>query len=633
MKIVSIPRLELCASHLLAKLINFIGNCFQHRLIIDKIYTLSDSTVTLSWIGTHPSKLQMFVANRVAQIQLLTDPRCWYHVDGKQNISDCLSRGLTPSQFVSYDSWKTGPSWLKLEPSSWPIKSIAPIEDLPETKPVSFIVSKSLENPFTLLLQNCSKWTKVLRSVVYVLRFLKLLPYENHTSVADWRKAENVLLRLVQQQHFSSELKCLENGVSPNSLRHLRPFLKDGLIRVGGRLVNSFLEYDGKHPVLLPKRNRVVELLIDHFHRSNFHTGPHLVLSLLRQKYWILSARSVVRFQIQKCNTCFRLKPKPQIPIMGNLPECRVREAKAFQKTGVDYAGPIPIVPYRKRGVRSVKAYICLFICLATKAVHIELVTDLSTDRFLDAFKRFISRRGQISVIYSDNGTNFIGAKAALDDLYKLLGSSEHNQILDIELSNRGIEWKLNPPLAPNLGGIWEANIKSLKNHLYKVVGNQLLTYEEMNTLLVQIEALMNSRPLCVLSSDPSDPIALTPAHFLTLGPLEYLPAANLSSNNISRLDRFQMIHKMVQDFWKRWKVEYLTALQVRQKWNKDCNTIEVGKVVILEIPNTPPLRWPLGIINKIYPGTDNQIRVVDVRTKHAVYRRPISKVCPLPTQ
>lgn len=633
MKVVSIPRLELCAAHLLAKLLHFIVGFYQSRLNITNIYALSDSTVTLNWIATNASKLQIFVANRVSQIQSLTESGWWFHVNGKNNISDCLSRGLTPSQFLEKSEWRNGPDWLKLDRLQWPISPVTLEENLPEIKTISLVTTYVENNPFVTLMIRLSKWTKLVRSMIYVLRFVKLLPICESISVLDLEKAEFVLIKTVQHVHFKSEIVLLKKGICPSTLRHLRPFLKDDIIRVGGRLVNSQLDFNAQHPILLPKRDRLTDLLIDHYHQTNFHTGPNLVLSLLRLHYWILSARSVVRYRIRRCNICFRLKPKPQIPLMGNLPSYRVQQAKPFINSGCDYAGPIQIVPYRKRGIRSVKAYICLFVCLATKALHIELVTDLSTANFLQAFKRFISRRGVVTTIYSDNGTNFIGAKTILQELYKLIASSEYNQTMTNELANRGIEWKLIPPAAPHFGGLWESNVKSVKTHIHKIVGNQLLTYEEFNTLLIQIEALLNSRPLCVLSSDPSDPIALTPAHFLTLTPLSSIPASDLTETNINRLDRFQLIDRMVQDFWKRWHSEYLTSLQTRQRWNTESYPVKIGTIVILEQPNIPPLQWPIGIIEQVYIGKDNVIRVVDVRTKYGKYKRPAIKVCPLPTQ
>ncbi|XP_031336996.1 uncharacterized protein LOC116166263 [Photinus pyralis] len=631
-KLVTIPRLELCAAHLLARLLHFVINCYQSRLNIAKVYAFSDSTVTLNWIATCPTKLPMFVANRVTQINSLIDPLSWYHIDGKNNISDCLSRGLTPLQFISHVSWKNGPDWMRLDFLEWPIR-IVRTEDKESEETIALLIPAKEENPFFSLIERCSKWIKLVRSVVYVLRFLRRLPYNVIISASDLMTAKMRLIRLIQCKYFSVELSLLKKGIQPKSFRYLTPFLDGNIIRVGGRLRNADCSFDVKHPILLPKKDRFVDLLIDHYHRSNLHTGPHLVLTLIRQRYWILAARSVIRFRVQKCNICFRMKPKPQFPVMGNLPISRMQSPKAFFQTGCDYAGPVSIIPYRKRGVRSIKAYICLFVCLTTKAVHLELVSSLSTENFLQAFKRFISRRGVVSEINSDNGTNFIGARTSLDELYKVIYSPEYNKSIGNELANRGIQWKLIAPGAPHMGGLWEAGVRSVKSHLYKILRDQLLTYEEFNTLLIQIECVLNSRPLCVLSSDPADPLCLTPAHFLTMGPINHFPTVDYTNHNINRLNRFQLLDRMIQDFWKRWRLECLTEMQTRYRWNTETNPIEIGTVVLLNQPNVPPLSWPLGIIEKTYPGTDQVVRVLDVRTKTGIYRRPVIKVCPLPTQ
>lgn len=189
---------------------------------------------------------------------------------------------------------------------------------------------------------------------------------------------------------------------------------------------------------------------------------------------------------------------------MADLPHFRVQEAKPFVHTGTDYCGPFSITISRRRGAPVQKAYICIFICLVTKALHLEVASDLSTANFLQCLKRFISRRGPVSVIYSDNGRNYIGAKNELDTLYKLLTSAEYLEKYCNELSQRKIEFKFNTPLAPHQGGIWEFQVKCVKSHFFKIVGSQILSYEEMNTLLIQIEALLNSRPLCILSDDPT---------------------------------------------------------------------------------------------------------------------------------
>ncbi|XP_028156410.1 uncharacterized protein LOC114349993 [Ostrinia furnacalis] len=271
---------------------------------------------------------------------------------------------------------------------------------------------------------------------------------------------------------------------------------------------------------------------------------------------------------------------------------------------------------------------------MTTRAVHIELVGDLSTGGFLGAFKRFLSRRGPVSHIYSDNGTNYIGAKRMLSELHTFLSSKYFRTEFAHILAENRINWILNTPAASHFGGNWETNVKSLKSHLYRVIGEQILSFEELSTVLAQVEAVMNSRPLCrTLSSDPSEPLALTPAHFLTLTPLKYLPARNIDEDRLHLLSRHSLLDRLVQSFWKRWKSEYLHTLQSRQKWNTSANPITVGTVVVLSTENVPPLHWPLGIVEEVFPGSNGVTRIVRVRTTTGSYLRPVIRLCPLPNQ
>ncbi|XP_059056577.1 uncharacterized protein LOC131850381 [Achroia grisella] len=311
---------------------------------------------------------------------------------------------------------------------------------------------------------------------------------------------------------------------------------------------------------------------------------------------------------------------------MADLPAFRVRETKAFVHTGVDYAGPINITLCRRRGQRSQNSSICLFICLVTKAVHIELASDLSSESFISAFKRFISRRGPVSCLYSDNGTNFIGAKSQLNELYTFLNSENYNCILQNDLSQRRIEWHMIPPRAPHFGGIWETQFKSIKTHLFRVIRKQLLTYEKLLTVLIQIETVLNSRPLCVLQEEPH-PEPLTPAHFI----MQCLPLTPLS--DIPLRTRKSLLDQMIYSYWKRWHLEYLNNLQVRQKWFKNTDNVKVGTVVLIHDDNVSPLRWPMGIIVKIYPGSDGIARVASVKTQNGLLKQPIVKLSPLTSQ
>lgn len=636
-KVVSLARLELCAILVLAQLIKNVMVACQHRIVFRNIFAFSDSTVALCWVHSSPHRWNTFVANRVSKIQSDLSPQNLYHVSGIDNPADCLSRGLTPSQIVNHPLWFSGPPWAHLDVSQWPVVPFSPssVSEAPEEKKLSLLSAVLNERfPILSLVDRISSWSKLLRVVIYVCRFVRLLPVEYRMSASDYDFAELLVLRELQRLYFPTEISRLGEGkdCSP-ALRHLKPFLKDGLIRVGGRLRNSDLSYDGKYPILLPSKDPVLNLLVDYHHKLNCHAGPDLLMSLLRQRYWILSARNLIRNRIHKCIPCFRLRPKSSFPEMADHRSCRVvQSAKPFVHTGTDYAGPFRVTMSRGRGVRSTKAYVCLFVCMTTRAVHIELAGDLSTANFMGAFKRFLSRRGPVSRIYSDNGTNYIGAKRKLSELHEFLCSKYHNTEFGNMLAESRIDWSLNVPTACHFGGNWEANIKSLKSHLYRVIGDTILSFEEFSTVLTQVESVMNTRPLCrTLSSDPSEPLALTPAHFLNLTPLRYLPAEEIDER--TTIARHELLDRLVQSFWKRWRSGYLHTLQSRRKWNTPVDPVAVGTVVILITDNSPPLHWPLGVVEEVFPDSTGVTRVVRVKTTTGSYLRPVVRLCPLPNQ
>lgn len=636
MKIVSIPRLELCAAVLMTRLIRFVLSCYKMRFKFENIFAFTDSTTVLQWINSSPARWKIFVAHRVSFIQEELSCKHWFHVSSEENVADGLSRGLLPQALLQTSTWFNGPHWLYEDYTRWPIHSysIAEDNDTSEERKVTLTLLKQVDNPLIKFSLRFSSYNRLIRSIVFILRFMKKLSRNYLITASDFNYAELYLLRVLQKQVFSEEIEQLKSkGTCSSSIRKLNPFIENELLRVGGRLAHSELEYEKKHPILLPKKNHIVNLLIDHCHRSNFHTGPNLVLSILRQKYWILGGRDAVRSRLGACNICFKIRPKPVFPKMGDLPAVRITQAKPFLHTGVDYAGPFYVSSSRRRGVRPQKAYICIFVCLAVKAIHLEVASDLTTKVFLMAFKRFISRRGPCQTLYSDNGTNFIGARSQLNEIYDLIQSDNYQEEIGTELAGKGIEWKFNPPSAPHFGGLWESNVKAVKTHLQKVTGNQILSYEEFSTVISQIEALLNSRPLCVLSSDPSEPTALTPAHFLNQQQLQQLPAVNFNEDNINRLTRYQLLDHMVQAFWKRWHLEYLHSLQSREKWNTPNNPIQLGSIVLIMKDNSPPLHWPLDIVEKLHPGPDNVTRVVTIRTSKGTFKRPVVKLCPLPNQ
>lgn len=310
---------------------------------------------------------------------------------------------------------------------------------------------------------------------------------------------------------------------------------------------------------------------------------------------------------------------------MGDLPSARVLPVnRPFTKCGVDFAGPISLKAPMIRSSRAYKAYIALFVCLSTRAIHLELVTALTTDAFLATLTRFAARRGLPSDIYSDQGTNFVGAANEMAAILK------KNELQD-DVSARGVNWHFNPPSAPHFGGLWEAGVRSVKTHLRRVVGTSVLTYEEYNTVLCRTEAILNSRPLLPMSSDPNDLSVLTPAYFLIGEPLSAPPEPDFASDHQPTLRRWQLVQKLSQDLWKRWSHEYLTRLQQRPKWWRKAPNLTPGRLVLIQDPNRAPLEWRMGRITAVHPGPDGIVRVATLHTAFGEVQRPVAKLCPLP--
>ena len=400
---------------------------------------------------------------------------------------------------------------------------------------------------------------------------------------------------------------------------------------MGGRLKKSDLAYNTKHPLLLPSRHHLTDIIIREIHQRNRHAGVLSTFYTLRDRFWILNGKNQVRSIIHRCIECIRHRPKITYAKMADLPEVRVNEAPAFCHTGVDFFGPILIKEKKDRNKTFIKTYGCVFVCMVSKAVHIEVATDLSTEGFLAALRRFIHRRGTPERVYSDNGTNFVGANRELGEIYKLVDRDDFRNAIGNYALSKKIEWHFNPALSPHFGGLWEAAVKSFKHHLKRVLGDQKLTYEQLNTLLIEIEAILNSRPLYALSADPNDPLAITPAHLLIGRPFTVLPEKILLSVPNNRLSTYNFITKARQDFWSKWHKEYLHELQVRQKWQSSTAELKVGSVVLLLEDNVACARWPLGVIVETYPGNDGIARVASVKTASGVYKRNITRLCILP--
>lgn len=345
--------------------------------------------------------------------------------------------------------------------------------------------------------------------------------------------------------------------------------------------------------------------------------------------YWPINGRSIARRIVHECVICFRVKPTSVTQIMGDLPHVRIQPSPVFNNVGLDFCGPFFIkFKGQRKGVYH-KVYIAIFVCMVTKCVHFEIVTDLSTEALIAALKRFFARRGKSAVIFSDNGSNFVGAYAKIKQFIKSISSV--NSEFSTFMANEGVEWKFLPPCSPSFGGLWERGVQSFKYHLKRVIGSSLLTLEEFQTISIQIEGVLNSRPLTPLSSDFENLEVLTPGHFLIGRPINALPEPYFIDTRDNLLNNWEKLQKMVQQIWKNWTNSYLSHLQQRTKWYFKKTNISVGTMVILKDPNLPPFKWSIGRITEVLPGKDGLVRVVKVKTSKGEYKRAISNVCVLP--
>jgi hypothetical protein len=303
---------------------------------------------------------------------------------------------------------------------------------------------------------------------------------------------------------------------------------------------------------------------------------------------------------------------------------------RPFLTTGIDYAGPISLRLGTIRSKTITKVYIAIFVCFATKAVYIEVGTSLTTEAFLAALRRFIARRGKPRTIYSDNGTNFQGAANQLYEIYtKLQFSSKMARVQDF-LANEGCDWNFIPPHGPHFGGLLEAAVKSMKYHLRKTLGSHVATYEELSTLLAEIKACLNSRPLCNLSNDPFNQTYLSPGYFLIGELLTQLLSIDYTNVKCNRLSMWQTYQQQLQQFWHKWSADYLQSLQQRQRWLRTFPNLQPGDLVLVKEDNTSPLHCPTAVITETHPGKDSSVCVVTLRTPRGTFKSPISKIYPI---
>ena len=622
LKKLTLPRLELQGAVLAVRLKETVVEEIDVKFSSVQFWT--DSTLNLQYINNESKRFKVFVANRVAEIRNHSQIDQWNFIPGKINPVDIATRGDIEDD-EAMKCWFDGPDFLLKHKADWPMTSLTPLSsDDKEIKKQNLVCKLSCFQP-SIQFERFSSWRRLSRTLAWVMKFLrpkKIARKQDKTdlSLEEERIGRQTTLKLIQREVFDENMSKELKG----KLSKLDPYFDedDELMRVGGRLKQGIFPYAVKHQVILPKDHHAVKLIVMYYHEQNHHVGTEHLISILRQEFWIIAIRTIVKRVIQKCVTCQKRRAKPSEVKMADLPVDRITAgAPTFFHTGVDYFGPIQVKVLRSK----VKRWGCLFTCLVTRAVHIEVSPSLEADDFINVLNRFINRRGNPEIIRSDCGTNFVGAT---NELKKEIERMDNLKISK-SLQQKEIKWKFNPPDAPHMGGVWERLIRSIKTTLSVILcESAILNDFTLQTVLTEIEAILNSRPLTYNSDDPNDLEPLTPNHFL-LGRSSAKPLASVNYDIRSApRQKWKQVQSMSNQFWDRWSKEYLVTLTKRSKWQTTTSsTPKDGDMVMVLEKNLVRSQWTLGRIKQTFKSSDGEVRKVDVTTKDGSYIRPLSKI------
>jgi hypothetical protein len=621
-KQITIPRVELLGCNVASRLAFSV----KEALSLEKVQTFywTDSTTALAWIRRN-DEWGTFVGNRVKEILQYTNTEQWHYVPGILNPADLPSRGCSPSKLLE-SRWWEGPSWLRGSSDGWPSHHEEVNENLVDAEKKKGTIAKINQfqkEDFTFMssvkiskkkenLWSCDRFEsfiKNIRHLAWILRFVKkcrsMSTIKGELTQKEIQEVEIEVWMRVQKESF-----VYENG---GYISGLKVDNENGLLIVKTRILQR---QDFEHflkPILLPKQHPIVEKLIREIHVLNGHAGIQFLVGYLREKYWVIQSRRTIRKIISKCVVCRRHSTKSTNVPPAPLPENRIKDAAVFQVIGVDLAGPL----FLKDGT---KTWMVIFTCAIYRAIHLELVTSCSTETFLLALFRFISRRGRPSTIYSDNGKNFEGADNLFGDLdwVKITADTKLHRI----------QWIFNCPAAPWWGGFFERLIRNVKDLLKRMLGHSRLNYEQLITFLCEVEAVVNGRPLTYVTEDEDDLIPLTPSMFIRdLAQSDYPEITTLDGGSLR--DQYKGLITLRQQLRQRFRKEYLSLLVEKGK-KKPIHVFKMGDMVLIGDNTKKRLDWSMGRIIELIQGRDDHVRTARVKTENGSLLRPLQHLYPL---
>lgn len=471
----------------------------------------------------------------------------------------------------------------------------------------------------TNLFLRFSSWESLIRGLSFMRRSIhRKLNLEDISPTKLHKDMEMIVIKSAQYEVYRQDIERLQDHksvVKGSPLRNLDPYLDDeGLLRVGGRILTGDLLAGSNGPIIIPKKSHVASLLVKYYHQKCRHQGRHITEGGVRSAgYWIMGAKRLVSSVLNSCITCRKLRRKPEIQKMGNLPDFRCKPSPPFTYVGVDTFGPWEVSARKTRGgVANSKRWAILFTCLASRAVHIELVDEMTSSAFINSLRRFVAIRGKVTEFHSDRGTNFVGSTDALN----INAINVESQPVRKFMVENASTWIFNPPYASHMGGIWERIIGTARRILNAIImeSKKPLTHDVLNTFMYEACAIINSRPLANVSIDPTEPSVLSPSVLLTQKTeVDYGPFEAVDLKDMYRTS-WKHTQVLANQFWKRWQQEYLFSLQSRRKWTISREDIKVNDVVLMKDTNTVRYEWPMAIVLRTFPSNDGHVRKVELR-------------------
>uniref|UniRef100_A0A8D8YQ79 Integrase catalytic domain-containing protein n=1 Tax=Cacopsylla melanoneura TaxID=428564 RepID=A0A8D8YQ79_9HEMI len=627
----TLPRLELLGALIAYRSLNFVKNSLMN-VTVDKFYLWIDNQCVIHWL-TGNKVLPVFINNRVREIKSSTFPITFRYVPTEQNPADLACRGSSDVDLKDNKLWWEGPGFLSTH--VWPdfdfhCPFICDETDENEIPIDINLITKCAETvlfptPFDIDEHKYNSFKKLVNITCYVKKFINLCRkganFKGPISLEEYNNSKAEWLKYIQRKKFPTTYEKLALGQSDQLSTQLGLELSDdGLLICKGRFRE--LRYEGKEvfPVLIPRQCHLTDIIVNDVHRACFHNGTGQTLATLRLNYWLCQGRSEVKKIIRNCVNCkkFRQGPYKQ-PEFCFYPNYRVQRNVAFQYSSVDMFGPLTV----KEGNKVSTVHGLIFVCMTTRAIHLEMLDSESTADFLLAFKRFLARRNACRHILSDNAIQFKLVKDVFSEV----------------LNEKSIKFQFTSPLSPWEGGLYERLIGSTKQCLRKTIGHELLSKTQLLTTLIEIENVINKRPLGYVGDED---IMITPSHFLGIKS-DSLGLEQLNFNSRGKsvtfknlMDLWKKGSSLLDLFWRTWVKQYLNALRERKQTalkQGRISTLEpkVGEVVLIKDTNLHRANWPYGSILKLNHGRDEKVRNVDLKIPNGrIITRPVSMLYPL---